>query len=1053
MTLGRSLLCKAMSATLLFSWLSLVLCLLAPPSASFSHGAGHAACLDMIPGHIRAHSLDPQHSYVSIRTSTLSYYPGQLITVTVRSSRDFMGFLLQARSVGNRKHRARRGFGVRSVALDPLLAGGSWILTPSGTRTLHCLSEGDTVTHSDKQRKRYLSFVWRAPDTAAGDLRFHITVVQSYFVYWAGIESTVVRDGSRRSWRGSNTTAVDELSTIQSVQEEKVTVLPDLKVQKGLKKQINRTLSAMTPKTTRGTDLLKFLKTQTEVSHRVLEWNSSLNLTNHTESKINIWTSGSLENETHTTPAFFSVVSEGIAIDPVPPTKEPLSFTSTVSSTDIRRMVATTKVFPNIAVKNSTNNHSLLNSLFPSIPPNDGEVEGREVEEKSQEPQLNSNPEKRNTTTASVTTIPMISNSFHVTNTLRSTDHNPKGSAREPKTPAKFKTQSNLGEPQWTILYESQVHTTKAKIGPHLKNYSSKPPNLPAFTSKAPLHSHSNSSQNSHLPSKVSFPMLQNPSTNPILWDSSSNTEPFRASTLSQDNIQSDNTVRQPKSRTSGGKSTTEKTHSHQTTVSSPLQPHTRSIIRQPSTGSTTTQTLPSFSQFETPIQVSSTSPQSLYFDTLSQSPVTPQSSPLSSQSMSYPVFTLEEDLQSPAEINATSLVFGFASSVSPKPSFSSSKKPDSSSLSMNSFQTSDVVHPSTATHLHQSAGSTLESMFPVLRSTLPIHSTYPSSKKQPKTAPAFSALPSPFPVSTPHLSTTQSSLTSPLPFFLTSPTVLSSNYSNYSSPTQLSSGLKSDSSPFSFNSSLCLRSSNIFCSSSSTVSLALSSPATSISLAFSPTLPPPSFSSTSTSTAPTFTEHSTFPLISSITSPNSGPFPSLHRSLHTPLASLVHSKNITSVQTHIRPSNPDPDLNVPTQTVVHPNPKPYPNLRVNYGQEFKSNIPSIDIKPKHPSDLPKMEGKYPDIIPRHSTWELGILLGCSAALGMVLMVGVRYMYRQACGRRTEVTLNDREREYGRGERGLIHVQECGDLVRVRKIRENSFVLLTEYDVLASPGN
>ncbi|CAG5929438.1 unnamed protein product [Menidia menidia] len=988
MTLGRSLLCKAMSATLLFSWLSLVLCLLAPPSASFSHGAGHAACLDMIPGHIRAHSLDPQHSYVSIRTSTLSYYPGQLITVTVRSSRDFMGFLLQARSVGNRKHRARRGFGVRSVALGPLLAGGSWILTPSGTRTLHCLSEGDTVTHSDKQRKRYLSFVWRAPDTAAGDLRFHITVVQSYFVYWAGIESTVVRDGSRRSWRGSNTTAVDELSTIQSVQEEKVTVLP-----------------------------------------------------------------GSLENETHTTPAFFSVVSEGIAIDPVPPTKEPLSFTSTVSSTDIRRMVATTTVFPNIAVKNSTNNHSLLNSLFPSIPPNDGEVEGREVEEKSQEPQLNSNPEKRNTTTASVTTIPMISNSFHVTNTLRSTDHNPKGSAREPKTPAKFKTQSNLGEPQWTILYESQVHTTKAKIGPHLKKYSSKPPNLPAFTSKAPLHSHSNSSQNSHLPSKVSFPMLQNPSTNPILWDSSSNTEPFRASTLSQDNIQSDNTVRQPKSRTSGGKSTTEKTHSHQTTVSSPLQPHTRSIIRQPSTGSTTTQTLPSFSQFDTAIQVSSTSPQSLYFDTLSQSPVTPQSSPLSSQSMSYPVFTLEEDLQSPAEINATSLVFGFASSVSPKPSFSSSKKPDSSSLSMNSFQTSDVVHPSTATHLHQSAGSTLESMFPVLRSTLPIHSTYPSSKKQPKTAPAFSALPSPFPVSTPHLSTTQSSLTSPLPFFLTSSTVLSSNYSNYSSPTQLSSGLKSDSSPFSFNSSLCLRSSNIFCSSSSTVSLALSSPATSISLAFSPTLPPPSFSSTSTSTAPTFTEHSTFPFISSITSPNSGPSPSLHRSLHTPLASLVPSKNITSVQTHIRPSNPDPDLNVPTQTVVHPNPKPYPNLRVNYGQEFKSKIPNIDIKPKHPSDLPKIEGKYPDIIPRHSTWELGILLGCSAALGMVLMVGVRYMYRQACGRRTEVTLNDREREYGRGERGLIHVQECGDLVRVRKIRENSFVLLTEYDVLASPGN
>lgn len=81
------------------------------------------------------------------------------------------------------------------------------------------------------------------------------------------------------------------------------------------------------------------------------------------------------------------------------------------------------------------------------------------------------------------------------------------------------------------------------------------------------------------------------------------------------------------------------------------------------------------------------------------------------------------------------------------------------------------------------------------------------------------------------------------------------------------------------------------------------------------------------------------------------------------------------------------------------------------------------------------------------------MLLGCSATLGMVLVIGIRYMYRQACAKRTEVTLNDREREYGRGERGLIHVQECGDLVRVRKIRENSFVLLAEYDILAPPGD
>lgn len=91
-----------------------------------------------------------------------------------------MGFLLQARIVegvegraGDRV-RARTGFGagVTSTRLGPVLVGGSWALNPPGTHTLHCLSEDDTLTHSDKQLKRNLSFVWRAPDKPMGDIRF-----------------------------------------------------------------------------------------------------------------------------------------------------------------------------------------------------------------------------------------------------------------------------------------------------------------------------------------------------------------------------------------------------------------------------------------------------------------------------------------------------------------------------------------------------------------------------------------------------------------------------------------------------------------------------------------------------------------------------------------------------------------------------------------------------------------------------------------------------------------------------------------------------------------
>lgn len=70
------------------------------------------------------------------------------------------------------KARKGVGAGVRSTRVGPVLVGGSWTVTPPGTHTLRCLSEGDTLTHTDKQPKRNLSFVWRAPDVPMGDIRF-----------------------------------------------------------------------------------------------------------------------------------------------------------------------------------------------------------------------------------------------------------------------------------------------------------------------------------------------------------------------------------------------------------------------------------------------------------------------------------------------------------------------------------------------------------------------------------------------------------------------------------------------------------------------------------------------------------------------------------------------------------------------------------------------------------------------------------------------------------------------------------------------------------------
>lgn len=91
-----------------------------------------------------------------------------------------MGFLLQARRVDvavkwagvERQTKNRVKDGIQSARIGPILIGGYWILTPPGTQKLHCISDDDTLTHSDKQLKRNLSFVWKAPDSPMGDFKF-----------------------------------------------------------------------------------------------------------------------------------------------------------------------------------------------------------------------------------------------------------------------------------------------------------------------------------------------------------------------------------------------------------------------------------------------------------------------------------------------------------------------------------------------------------------------------------------------------------------------------------------------------------------------------------------------------------------------------------------------------------------------------------------------------------------------------------------------------------------------------------------------------------------
>lgn len=71
---------------------------------------------------------------------------------------------------------------------------------------------------------------------------------------------------------------------------------------------------------------------------------------------------------------------------------------------------------------------------------------------------------------------------------------------------------------------------------------------------------------------------------------------------------------------------------------------------------------------------------------------------------------------------------------------------------------------------------------------------------------------------------------------------------------------------------------------------------------------------------------------------------------------------------------------------------------------------------------------------------QLGILLVCTAALGLALAAAVRCVCTQHCHKRTEVSFSEPDPD-------VIAVRENGEVMHFRKIRENSFVLVqAEYN-------
>lgn len=814
-----------------------------------------------------------------------------------------------------------------------------------------------------------------------------------------------------------------------------------------------------------------------------------MTLTNHAEGTTNTLTSGSLQSNTQRSPEFFSGVSKETTFDSVFHPKDSKSsspLTSSISSADSRKMDTTT------VIQIPTSPLSMSNSPLPFFPQKGIGTQRKDPKIKPLEPKLET-----------TTSVLLFSQSFHMSNTLSDSkkgliqeemgpetrtvktktglltptspyNPNPLSQTKKswitfltssPKTPNTMPTSALPSKPQTLKSFQdipiTQANRISLKPLPRTSpsgptsitkpssspqntmslSRSSRSPSLGSFyqalsettlsqsqtsIAKAGLLSQTSSTkQNLPLQTPTSLISLLSETFTPKTQTSPKSLFPFKSPTLKSfqvpPNTQIDALLR---TSPSGLKSIPQPFSSPQTTKShsSPPQHQSSSNFHQIQLDTVLTQ-----SQHSLPQRDQSFLPEEI-FRTSSQ----PQSQTLflsgwtlSPRPIKHQFFTLEKDLWSQTNTKTTSTVLDLVPS----------------STSLPSVLTLSHLGSSSSSDMLDSLSSAYPSEHSSFRSIIPIYFSLSSSKNQPRTIPALSNLVS----ASSNLPSVQHSSTTNQPSFLTYSPILPSN-SNDSSNSSFFSSVPVSPSSSSFNSSKHITSSH-FSSSSSTASQRLISSSASThnptSFVSSPTSPSISFIPTSSLLRPSSSS------VSTITTLHSEPSPSPHYLLQ----SLSPSKQTTVggmsvIHTHLT-SNPKPNL----RSVVHPNPKPFLNHNLNNDQETKPNVLNINIKPKRPSDpskTPDKEGKYPEIIPRHSYWELGMLLGCSAGLGMVLVVGLRYVYRQACGRRTEVTLKDRERDYGRG---LIQVQECGDLVQVRKIRENSFVLLTEYDVLAPPGN
>ncbi|XP_066302957.1 putative defense protein Hdd11-like [Branchiostoma lanceolatum] len=144
----------------------------------FGSGAPTMACTGMTPQH-SPHSWQTVSAPFQLTTDSHTYTPGAPLRVTIRGSRGFRGFMLQARSP----------FYTGTNAVG---AVGAFQDLPASARTESCFSTGDTATHlTGHDVKDSVTVTWVPPANLRGPVALTATIVAEFSTFWVGVSTTV----------------------------------------------------------------------------------------------------------------------------------------------------------------------------------------------------------------------------------------------------------------------------------------------------------------------------------------------------------------------------------------------------------------------------------------------------------------------------------------------------------------------------------------------------------------------------------------------------------------------------------------------------------------------------------------------------------------------------------------------------------------------------------------------------------------------------------------------------------------------------------------------